>query len=147
MKTKRQVNLSVDELPTRWYNILADLPDPFPPYKDPEDGDSRLAKLPELMTKSVLVVAGEVSGDQHAAAVVRAIQDREPRISFFGIGGDALQSAGVEILHHVKDIPALKRDIEAALSHFGALRFGKIQSHSIRPGPLKSTFNLPFGPG
>jgi tryptophan synthase beta chain len=54
MKTKRQVNLSVDELPAQWYNILADLPDPFPPYKDPEEGDSRLAKLPQLMTKAVL---------------------------------------------------------------------------------------------
>ena len=35
--TVRQINLSVDEMPTRWYNILPDLPEPLPPPRDPEE--------------------------------------------------------------------------------------------------------------
>ena len=46
---KRQVALTVDELPKQWYNILPDLPEPLPPPKDPESGYSRIKKLPELL--------------------------------------------------------------------------------------------------
>jgi len=43
------MNLKHDEVPTQWYNILPDLPEPLPPPKDPEDGPSRLKNLPNLM--------------------------------------------------------------------------------------------------
>ncbi len=43
------VNLKFDEIPTQWYNILPDLPEPLPPPMDPKDGPSRLANLPNLM--------------------------------------------------------------------------------------------------
>lgn len=56
------------------------------------------------MSRSLLVVAGEVSGDMHAAAVVRAIRAREPAIAVFGIGGDELRDAGAEILFHIRDM-------------------------------------------
>ncbi len=45
-----------------------------------------------------MIVAGEASGDQHGAKVVRAILERNPDLFFFGIGGDALKAAGVRIL-------------------------------------------------
>ncbi len=35
---KDQIALPIDELPNKWYNILPDLPEPFPPPKEPEDG-------------------------------------------------------------------------------------------------------------
>lgn len=38
-----------DERPTKWYNILADLPEPLPPPKDPEEGPSRVRALSELL--------------------------------------------------------------------------------------------------
>jgi tryptophan synthase beta chain len=38
-----------NELPKRWYNIQPDLPEPLPPPKDPEYGESRLKALPEMM--------------------------------------------------------------------------------------------------
>ena len=47
--TKRQFQIDVDDMPTHWYNILADLPEPLPPPKDPEDGPSRLQQLPNLL--------------------------------------------------------------------------------------------------
>ena len=30
------VVLSPDDMPTRWYNVQADLPEPVPPPKDPD---------------------------------------------------------------------------------------------------------------
>jgi tryptophan synthase beta chain len=43
------VNLGFDEIPSRWYNILPDLPEPLPPPKDPDEGPSRIQSLPNLM--------------------------------------------------------------------------------------------------
>jgi len=43
------VILKADELPTKWYNIQADLPEPLPPPKDPDHGPSRLKELPEVL--------------------------------------------------------------------------------------------------
>lgn len=47
--------------------------------------------------KKVMIIAGEVSGDQHGAKVVRAISARLPDAVFFGIGGRALRDAGVRV--------------------------------------------------
>ena len=46
---QRQFRLDVDELPSRWYNIMPDLPEPLPPPKDPDDGPSRIEQLPNMM--------------------------------------------------------------------------------------------------
>jgi len=51
------------------------------------------------VTRSVLVIAGEISGDQRAAELVRAIQARQPGVRFWGIGGDDLRAAGMEIVY------------------------------------------------
>ncbi len=53
-----------------------------------------------MMTKrrSVMIVAGEASGDQHGAGLVRAMQRRHPALLFYGIGGQALRDAGVRVL-------------------------------------------------
>ncbi|VGO21366.1 lipid-A-disaccharide synthase [Pontiella sulfatireligans] len=52
------------------------------------------------MKKSVLVIAGEVSGDLHAAKAVQAVKARSPETVFWGIGGDDLRAEGVELLQH-----------------------------------------------
>jgi lipid-A-disaccharide synthase len=46
----------------------------------------------------ILVVAGEASGDDHAARLVAAIKESQPQVEFFGIGGEALAAQGVRIL-------------------------------------------------
>lgn len=46
---KRQIPLDVRELPTHWYNIIPDLPEPLPPPMDPKEGPSRVAQLPKLL--------------------------------------------------------------------------------------------------
>jgi tryptophan synthase beta chain len=49
-----QFNLPVNQLPKRWYNLAADLPEPLPQPTDPEEGPSRLEMLPKFLLKSVL---------------------------------------------------------------------------------------------
>lgn len=52
---------------------------------------------------TILLVAGEPSGDRHAASLVRALATRDPTLSFVGLGGEEMRDAGVEILY---DLPA-----------------------------------------
>jgi len=59
------------------------------------------------MSKSILLIAGEISGDMHAAHVVRATRERDPSIEFFGIGGDDLRATGMEIVHDVREMAVL----------------------------------------
>jgi len=49
MTEMRQANIALSEMPTQWYNIIPDLPEPLPPPIDLEAGQSRLANLPKMM--------------------------------------------------------------------------------------------------
>lgn len=62
MAERRQVNLDVEDIPHRWYNIIPDLPETLPPPKDPEGGESRLEKLPDMMIQECL--QQEISQDR-----------------------------------------------------------------------------------
>lgn len=55
----------------------------------------------------VLVVAGEVSGDMHAALLLRALRERIPALRCYGIGGDAMLEAGAELQYHVRDMAVM----------------------------------------
>jgi len=44
-----------------------------------------------------MIVAGEPSGDAHAAALVNALRKREPRLECFGATGPLLRAEGVEL--------------------------------------------------
>lgn len=47
--------------------------------------------------KSVVIVAGEASGDAHAARLVNELKKLDASISFRGMGGDNLRRAGVDV--------------------------------------------------
>jgi tryptophan synthase beta chain len=51
---KDQIALPLDEFPTKWYNIVLDLPEPLPPPKEPESGPSRMDFLGRTMIKESL---------------------------------------------------------------------------------------------
>ena len=51
--------------------------------------------------REILFVAGEVSGDQHAAGVARAIRASGAPFHLVGVGGDQMQEAGVLLIEHV----------------------------------------------
>lgn len=50
------------------------------------------------MEKKILLVAGETSGDMHAAHLVRELKKLSPEISFYGLGGEEMKKEGVRIL-------------------------------------------------
>lgn len=54
-----------------------------------------------------MVIAGEDSGDMHAAEVVRELKKRCPGSTFFGIGGERLRGEGVELLHDVPEMDVM----------------------------------------
>jgi lipid-A-disaccharide synthase len=49
--------------------------------------------------KSVMIVAGEASGDIYGAQFVYAMRALDPDITFYGIGGAKMELAGVRVLH------------------------------------------------
>jgi lipid-A-disaccharide synthase len=57
--------------------------------------------------KNILLVAGEVSGDMHAARLVRALQRQHNALRFWGIGGEELQALGMECLYDVDEMSVL----------------------------------------
>ncbi len=52
----------------------------------------------------LLVVAGEVSGDQHAAALLSALARLSPGVASLGLGGDGCAAAGMRLLAHQRDL-------------------------------------------
>lgn len=53
---------------------------------------------------TLLVSAGDASGDLHGADFVRRFQERHPGVRVTGLGGDAMREAGVELLAHQRDL-------------------------------------------
>jgi len=79
---------------------------------------------------SICVVAGDPSGDAHAAALVQALTRRAPELAVAGLGGPALRQAGVSLFddltqaaaigpfdaaRHLKRFLEAKRSLEAHL--------------------------------
>ncbi|MDB4349614.1 lipid-A-disaccharide synthase [Omnitrophica bacterium] len=56
------------------------------------------------MSKKILIIAGESSGDLYGAHLVSAIKDKHPGAIFSGIGGSRMKDAGVEILYPIDEL-------------------------------------------
>ena len=72
-------------------------------------------------TVPVLVVAGETSGEQHAACLVEQVNQHNDdlRLRWFGSGGQRMATAGVELLQDVSQLGAIGPwDALAHLSHY-----------------------------
>jgi len=52
----------------------------------------------------ILIVAGEASGDLHAASVIQELLRRAPHLTVEGIGGDRLRQAGVHLHAYAGDL-------------------------------------------
>lgn len=53
------------------------------------------------------MIAGESSGDMHGAGLIKAIKKKNPSIACFGIGGDRMAEAGLDIVYHVSEMSFL----------------------------------------
>ena len=69
-----------------------------------------------------MIIAGEASGDLHGAKLVEAMLARDPSLFFCGVGGRALQAAGVRILVEASDLAVV--GITEVFSKIGSLLKG-----------------------
>jgi len=53
---------------------------------------------------SVLIIAGENSGDRYGAELVKEVKKKYPQMDFFGIGGSQMEHEGVQLLFSVQDL-------------------------------------------
>jgi lipid-A-disaccharide synthase len=57
--------------------------------------------------KTVVIIAGEASGDLHGAHVIQALRKRHPDIYICGAGGNAMRSVGAKILIDVHQLSVM----------------------------------------
>ena len=69
---------------------------------------------------SIMMVAGEASGDMHGAKLVAAMREQATDISICGIGGPALAMQGMEILYDSSRLAVV--GIVEVISHFRFIR-------------------------
>ena len=70
------------------------------------------------------LIAGEASGDMHAARLIAALQQCDADAVFAGLGGDKMQAAGCRIYQHYRKMAYM--GYVAVLAHLGDIR------HNIR---------------
>ncbi|OPY85378.1 MAG: Lipid-A-disaccharide synthase [Smithella sp. PtaU1.Bin162] len=61
-------------------------------------------KNPQVKAKTVMIVAGEASGDMHGAALVREMLKINPSLNFYGIGGNRLGEIGVKLVANAAEM-------------------------------------------
>jgi lipid-A-disaccharide synthase len=54
--------------------------------------------------KKIMIVAGEASGDLHGSNLVKAMLSKDSSLNFYGIGGEKLRDAGVDIIADSSDM-------------------------------------------
>jgi lipid-A-disaccharide synthase len=57
--------------------------------------------------KNLMIIAGEASGDLHGAMLISELLALDKEIKIYGIGGDRMIKAGMEILYHIKKMSFL----------------------------------------
>ena len=72
------------------------------------------------MTHSILIVAGENSGEKCGASLIREFKKKYPLTQFFGIGGLEMEDEGVDLLYSIQDLSHV--GVFEILSHLPRLK-------------------------
>jgi lipid-A-disaccharide synthase len=86
--------------------------------------------------RSILIVAGESSGEKHGANLVRHFKRLQPSFSFFGIGGKNMAEQDVSLLYSTQDLAVV--GIFEVLTHLPRIRtiFRQLKKEIIRQRPV-----------
>ena len=57
--------------------------------------------------KNIMIIAGEVSGDLHGASLAEELKKIDKSLNIYGIGGDRMRQAGVELIYHINKMAFL----------------------------------------
>lgn len=63
--------------------------------------------MPTNDEKSLLIIAGESSGDLHGAELVKNLLFLNPKLKIYGIGGEKMQEAGMQLIYHINKMAFL----------------------------------------
>jgi lipid-A-disaccharide synthase len=86
------------------------------------------------MSKKIMIVAGEASGDMYGARLVEEAHRLDSSVRFFGIGGPAMRAAGAETLIDSKEMAVV--GLIEVISHFGVIYHAyKTLKNAIRENP------------
>ena len=84
--------------------------------------------------KRVMIIAGEASGDMHAAKLVREVLEKNSDIHFYGIGGDKMVEAGVDALVDSAELAVV--GLFEVLAHWNTISSAlKKMQHLLRTNP------------
>ena len=90
--------------------------------------------MPESNNKHVMIIAGEASGDLHAAKLVREVNQKLNNIQFYGIGGKNMSEAGVETLVDSAELAVV--GLFEVLAHWKTISAAlKKMQHLLRTNP------------
>ncbi len=56
------------------------------------------------MPTKIMMIAGEASGDLHGGELVKELFKADPDLEIFGVGGDNMRRAGMELYYHVDQL-------------------------------------------
>ncbi len=87
------------------------------------------------MSKHIVFIAGEESGDQHAAKLLKSLLQSKPDLMISGLGGAHLEALG---MHNLMDLTKLAiTGITGVLSHLSAIKkaFNLIKAHLKKSQP------------
>ena len=59
------------------------------------------------ISKNILIIAGEASGDLHGSALISELKKMDPSINVFGIGGEKMKNSGMNILYSIDKLAFL----------------------------------------
>ena len=68
-----------------------------------------------MAPKRLYILTGEVSGDLHAANLLRELKQHQPDVQVRGLGGDRLQAEGMALLRHI-DSTSFMGFVEVAMN-------------------------------
>src|ERR1700733_3626866 len=60
-----------------------------------------------LDSPSIFVMAGDTSADKHTAPIISALRAVRPDCQIWGVGGSAMESAGMDLLYNCKDFAVI----------------------------------------
>ena len=93
---------------------------------------------------TIMIIAGEPSGDLQAARVAAKLNELASDITLFGMGGDLMEKAGVELVYHIRDSAVMGiGEVITALPAFVKKR--KHLKHLIRAKRPDAVVLIDFG--
>ena len=94
--------------------------------------------------KSIMIVAGEASGDLHAGALAREILHSDASINLAGVGGTEMKKAGVKLIAHINDLNVMGlTEIGGKLKSVMGVFFGLLRQMRKSPPNLLILVDFP----